>query len=1200
MRVVRSSVVKPFIGELSAVTGSDREDAVYQAASKGFDYFAEGDLLADDNQYTVFAYNRTRDAEKAIRCVAALRTSDAKSKSVKINGVTYKKASGTVKDKKTPYVLYTTTDGKAGNPIIDARVGEDAALSDCPMSVWLRGYYGSQMDLTSIYAKSEELYTALEKDNTIYTMLPVVLTDPNAKAQQGTTAAAEGVSPFVIKGNGPTTINVIGSGTSEFEANGTGVFYAANNIKVTLNIIKTDAKAEVFMKNSATRLQAVSCGPYSGKVSSTTKTESGEFYTYSSGSITKKEEGTFNLTGGSVFMNPEGVTQTQRKLYWYYGGVAARGTFDTAYMSKTTPAIKYSSLLTLKGSLTKDSMLLIDTGVRKTHESEFSILLSAASFTSTTDSSPIIVTGKNDAVINLFYSGKNTLSFSKEVPLVDVRTDNRNKVRVNLIKTDNKAQIQNNGQAFAGLNSLLPLELNSEEIRDKASKVISVETEVGKGKYTSDEAGKDNGGLIVEDGIVFTPEGFTSGTSSTAYIDSKREAEVHAANEPYKISAQNADKMKNPLVFYNNNTEPVEFTLNITDPSSVYKANKSTPTIVACGKSAVILNIVCSEKCSFQNDELTVLVKDGIDLVINEKRSGSGGKLTVSGSGVTDGGVYSLNLADEKTTSNKLNVKLTCTNDAGGWNSGSIPAELRDSAGNTYKNWTVERKYLDDEKDSTSYTYDIGNNLPTMLILKPNFGGGMTFRDYKVRLEAKLNGKTILNQERESRSYPFSSSGNMVFNFSETGFARVAVADSNGTYSWKNYDNIRSAWKAAQESRGVGLIQLTSTWLLDSRLILGNNKKVKIDLGGYIIRRNLNDLKSDGEVIKVNSGAVLDIIDTCPDRISYVGFRGGGIVGGRSNNGGGNIHIGGGTLNMTGGHIYDGQCNEDGGGIYLDNDSATLKNVTISNCQAMANADKARMWEYIGAGVSIGFGLMAIAGGIMKIIDLANYYEPEYDEIQRYIVDEKDITKEDENGNTIVLHNDFAYYKVVTCNRKAKGTSGDSNHNWWTSGAKTNVDKYTQWGCGDYGDLNGDVGKGWPALYTETNPEHDPIEAGTFVVKFNDEVPSGYDHAIHLFGSSAAVNLNSSRWDFNADITYVYYKTDHIHTFTHGDVNNDGMIDIKDATEIQRYAAQFIELDSTALAAADVSGDGNVTIADATKIQRCIAKLINELVTVST
>ncbi len=38
---------------------------------------------------------------------------------------------------------------------------------------------------------------------------------------------------------------------------------------------------------------------------------------------------------------------------------------------------------------------------------------------------------------------------------------------------------------------------------------------------------------------------------------------------------------------------------------------------------------------------------------------------------------------------------------------------------------------------------------------------------------------------------------------------------------------------------------------------------------------------------------------------------------------------------------------------------------------ALSNADKARMWEYIGAGVSIAFGLMAVAGGIMKIIELA-------------------------------------------------------------------------------------------------------------------------------------------------------------------------------------------------------------------------------------
>ncbi len=357
--------------------------------------------------------------------------------------------------------------------------------------------------------------------------------------------------------------------------------------------------------------------------------------------------------------------------------------------------------------------------------------------------------------------------------------------------------------------------------------------------------------------------------------------------------------MKNPLVFYNNNTEPVEFTLNITEPDALFKANKGTPTIVACGKSAVIVNIVCANKCALNNDNITVLVKDGVDLTINEKRSSSNGKLTVSGSGVTDGGIDSLNLADEG-ASNRLTIKLTCTDDAGGWNSGTISSELRDSLGKTYREWSISRYNVDDENESVSYTYNLGQNIPTMFILKPDFGGGSTFRDYTVKLEASMNGKSILNQEKKSNSYPFSSSDNMYYYFSETGYARVAVADNDGNYEWKNYDSVRSAWNAAQSSNKIGLIQLTSPWLLDSRLILQDNKKVKIDLGGYIIRRNIDGFQDDGEVIKINGGAVLDIVDTCPDRSSCVAFKGGGIVGGRSSNGGGNIHIGGGTYGCAG------------------------------------------------------------------------------------------------------------------------------------------------------------------------------------------------------------------------------------------------------------------------------------------------------------
>ena len=196
---------------------------------------------------------------------------------------------------------------------------------------------------------------------------------------------------------------------------------------------------------------------------------------------------------------------------------------------------------------------------------------------------------------------------------------------------------------------------------------------------------------------------------------------------------------------------------------------------------------------------------------------------------------------------------------------------------------------------------------------------------------------------------------------------------------------------------------------------------------------------------------------------------------------------------------------------------------------ALSNADKARMWEYIGAGVSIAFGLMAVAGGIMKIIELATYYDPEFEQIPRYIVDEKDITRQDESGFTIVLHNDYAYYKIVTCNRKAKGTSGDADHNWWTSGAQKNVDKYTEWGCGDYSDLNGDVGKQWLSLYYSKNENENPIIADSLkAVVGSKDIPAGYETGIHMFGEDTSFNLNNSLyvWDDSADSVNVYFKTD--------------------------------------------------------------------------
>ena len=73
----------------------------------------------------------------------------------------------------------------------------------------------------------------------------------------------------------------------------------------------------------------------------------------------------------------------------------------------------------------------------------------------------------------------------------------------------------------------------------------------------------------------------------------------------------------------------------------------------------------------------------------------------------------------------------------------------------------------------------------------------------------------------------------------------------------------------------------------------------------------------------------------------------------------------------------------------------------------------------------------------------------------------------------------------------------------------------------------------------------------------------------------------------------VYVDTSAEPAYTLGDVNNDGKIDITDATLIQRYAAELEELDDTQLLAADANGDGKVNITDATMIQNYIAEIID-------
>ena len=61
-----------------------------------------------------------------------------------------------------------------------------------------------------------------------------------------------------------------------------------------------------------------------------------------------------------------------------------------------------------------------------------------------------------------------------------------------------------------------------------------------------------------------------------------------------------------------------------------------------------------------------------------------------------------------------------------------------------------------------------------------------------------------------------------------------------------------------------------------------------------------------------------------------------------------------------------------------------------------------------------------------------------------------------------------------------------------------------------------------------------------------------------------------------------------------GDVNGDGKVDVTDATLVQMFAAELIDLSADRQKAADVTGDGKIDVTDATLIQMYAAELIDK------
>ena len=103
------------------------------------------------------------------------------------------------------------------------------------------------------------------------------------------------------------------------------------------------------------------------------------------------------------------------------------------------------------------------------------------------------------------------------------------------------------------------------------------------------------------------------------------------------------------------------------------------------------------------------------------------------------------------------------------------------------------------------------------------------------------------------------------------------------------------------------------------------------------------------------------------------------------------------------------------------------------------------------------------------------------------------------------------------------------------------------------------------------------------------------DHEGHSYGSKAEgftiYGKPGSEAEAYANENGFIFISDE-YTVTTGDVNGDSKVDITDATLVQQFAAELIELDENQKKAADTNKDGKVDIDDATLIQKFVAELI--------
>ena len=190
---IRDGIVRPYISEIGIVTDTDKWNAVYTAAERGFNYYVDGDIDSSTGTYTIIAYDRTADPKSAITNIAAVSEQTVRSleeaqvvdpasgskntvtaAAISISGAQYIRVSSTPVNAEEPYYLYMTKDSAAGNPISMIYAEKPEQTQNFLFGMWANSYFFSPGTTTAYtYCMNEDLYMTLWEDQTVCTKIPV-------------------------------------------------------------------------------------------------------------------------------------------------------------------------------------------------------------------------------------------------------------------------------------------------------------------------------------------------------------------------------------------------------------------------------------------------------------------------------------------------------------------------------------------------------------------------------------------------------------------------------------------------------------------------------------------------------------------------------------------------------------------------------------------------------------------------------------------------------------------------------------------------------------------------------------------------------------------------------------------------------------------------------------------------------------------